>query len=183
MSGFEIAGVVLGALPLLISAMEHYESSLDRVLAFFKWKDELHKAMRELWIQHSYYEMTLRNLLVGMVDEAELVEMMSQPQSPLWKSPGLDEKLRQKLGAAHGIYGYTIQNMGRHMETLASHLDIDRKRVCSLYCILEARSKPLTGNSLRRTSLLATSRPYYRPIPRCRAHNNRASPSSSSGVA
>ncbi len=133
MSGFEIAGVVLGALPLLISAMEHYESSLDRLVAFFKWKDELNKAMRELWIQHSYYEMTLRNLLMGVVDDAELDEMMSRPESPLWKSPGLDEKLRQKLGAAYRVYGYTIQNMGSHMKTLARHLDIDRTHVCWSY--------------------------------------------------
>lgn len=35
-SGFEVASVVLGAIPLIISAIEHYESNLNRARAFWK---------------------------------------------------------------------------------------------------------------------------------------------------
>ncbi len=54
MSGIEIAGLVLAVLPLMISATEHCRSSMDPVLAFLRWGEELDKAMRELWLQHTY---------------------------------------------------------------------------------------------------------------------------------
>lgn len=34
MSGVEIAGLVLGAIPLVIAALEHYEDALDPTIAF-----------------------------------------------------------------------------------------------------------------------------------------------------
>lgn len=129
MSGFEIAGIVLGSLPLVISALEHYESGMDRVTVFFKWKDELDKAKRDLGLQHVYYEMTLREILVDVASAAELEEMMGKPESPLWKSPELRAELREKLGLAYPVYEYTIQQMSCHLKTLASHLDIERPAV------------------------------------------------------
>ena len=130
MSGFEIAGLVLGALPLVISALEQYESSLDAVKAFFQWRDILEKAIRELWVQHTSFEMTLRSLLVDLTSEAELDELLSQPESPLWQSPALNHDLRERLGAAYDVYNYTIEQIGGYVRTLARHLDIDRVAVC-----------------------------------------------------
>jgi hypothetical protein len=49
MSGFEVAGILLGAIPLVISALEHYESALDPAIAFVKWQRELSTAIWKLW--------------------------------------------------------------------------------------------------------------------------------------
>jgi len=49
MSGIEIAGLVLGAIPLVISALEHYENSLDPTIAFIRWNRELSTAIQKLW--------------------------------------------------------------------------------------------------------------------------------------
>lgn len=54
MSGIEVAGLVLGTLPLIISALEHYEGNHDRAWIFFKWKDELYKALREAKLGKAY---------------------------------------------------------------------------------------------------------------------------------
>lgn len=154
MSGIEVAGVVLGVLPLIISAIEHYDSGLDRMTAFVKWKGELDKAMRELWIQHSYYEMTLRTLLGGVVTETELEEMITRPESELWKSRHLDRELRQKLGKAYQVYSFTITEMGGYMKTLAKHLDLDKTEASTaddLGAILEA-NPPVEGSLLHGTA-------------------------------
>jgi hypothetical protein len=49
MSGIEIAGIVLGAIPLVIAALEHYEQALDSAIAFRKWNRELSAAIQGLW--------------------------------------------------------------------------------------------------------------------------------------
>jgi len=131
MSGFEIAGIILGALPLVISAIEHYESNLDRITVFFKWQDELDKTLRELWILHSSYEMTLRDFLGGIVCDEYLDKMLASHDSPHWKDAEVHHELRRKLGAAYNVYDYTIREMAGYMTTLASHLDIDRNKTSS----------------------------------------------------
>jgi hypothetical protein len=148
MSGFEIAGVVLGAIPLVISAIEHYESSLDRAKVFFKWQDVLEKARRDLWVQYLSYEMTLRILLVDLASEAEVEELLSEPQSTLWDNPELIQGLRDKLGATYKVYVHTIKQMEGCIKTLARHLDIDRRDATSaddLEAILEA-NRPVPGS-------------------------------------
>lgn len=130
MSGIEVAGLVLGAIPLIISAIEHYESGLDRTKVFFKWQDVLEKARRDLWVQYSSYEMTLRLLLVDLSSEAELEELLSEPKSTLWDNPELVDGLRGKLGETYQVYVYTVQQMEGCVKTLARHLDIDRPNVC-----------------------------------------------------
>lgn len=132
MSGFEVAGIVLGSLPLLISAIEHYESNLDRIRAFWKWEDELAKAIRELWIQHSSYELTLRNLLRDVANLEEIDEMMGDFRHELWSSQALADNLKMKLHVAYGVYVHTIREMESYMIKLASHLDIDRQTVSKL---------------------------------------------------
>ncbi|KAF4996932.1 hypothetical protein FDECE_12255 [Fusarium decemcellulare] len=127
MAGFEIAGIVLGSLPLLISAIEHYESNLDRATAFFKWQDELGRALRRFWYQHSLYEMTLRNVLKDIASPIEVEEMISEPQHDLWASLKLREKLEDRLKSAYRPYLLTIKEMESCMKTLAGHLDIERQ--------------------------------------------------------
>lgn len=129
MSGFEVAGLVLGAIPLIISAIEHYESSLDRAKVFFKWQDVLEKARRDLWIQYSSYEMTLRLLLTDLASEAELEELLNEPKSNLWDDPELINGLREKLGETYQVYVYTVSQMEGCVKTLARHLDIERSNV------------------------------------------------------
>ncbi|KAF5570496.1 hypothetical protein FPHYL_1172 [Fusarium phyllophilum] len=126
MSGFEIAGIVLGSIPLLISAIEHYSDSLDRATAFFKWKDGLNSALREFWYQHSSFELTLRNILKDVASPSEIEEMIGDPHHELWKSRDLSQALQEMLKFAYRPYISTIKDMHACMRRLASHLDIDR---------------------------------------------------------
>ena len=124
MSGIEVAGIVLGAIPLVISALEHYEGGLDSTIAFFKWQTELSTAIRKLWYQHTSYEQTIRLLLTPITDDQELSEMMDDTGSKLWKDGELSDQLRGRLGKAYHPYLKTIGEIEGIMKTLAERLDI-----------------------------------------------------------
>lgn len=49
MSGVEIAGLVLGAIPIVYAALENYERALDPMKAFARWRGELEKLIKDLW--------------------------------------------------------------------------------------------------------------------------------------
>lgn len=129
MSGFEVAGLVLGALPLIISAIEHYDASLDRAKAFHRYEEELENAMSELWLEHSYYEMTLQLLLKDVVSGSELQGMFAETGSPLWKSKDLAEELELKLGSGYKGYLYLVKKIEQQMKSLSQALNIDRHPV------------------------------------------------------
>ncbi|KAF5622006.1 hypothetical protein F52700_10881 [Fusarium sp. NRRL 52700] len=152
MSGFEIAGIILGAIPLLISAIEHYSDSLDRATAFFKWKDGLNSALREFWYQHSSFELTLRNILKDVASPTEIEEMIGDPHHELWKSQDLAQALQDMLKFAYRPYISTIEDMHACMKRLAYHLDIDRDAGTAddLEAIMKANKKLPSSGGLAR---------------------------------
>jgi hypothetical protein len=126
MSGIEIVGLLLGAAPLLISAIEHYNDGLDPLKAFIQWKGKLSQALRDLWHQHNLYYMTLCILLKEITTAAELHDMMTNPRSSLWKSGEIGQRIQTKLGVGYMGYLSTIEEIEDTMTTLSSHLNIDR---------------------------------------------------------
>ncbi|RYP46715.1 hypothetical protein DL768_007123 [Monosporascus sp. mg162] len=121
----EIAGLVLGAVPLLISALEHYEDFVEPTVAFFKWKGQLSKVTRRLLMGHTAYEQNVRLLLKQVVSNEDLVSMIDDPQSDDWKSDCLVKDLREKLGSAYQPTLSTIQEIADIMVSVAASLNID----------------------------------------------------------
>ncbi|KAI1170208.1 hypothetical protein F4777DRAFT_595397 [Nemania sp. FL0916] len=73
MSGFEIAGVVLGAIPLIISALENYKASRSALAAIVKYHGQLDRLLYKLKIQQTalYFDLVqlLRNAEIEEVEE------------------------------------------------------------------------------------------------------------------
>lgn len=126
MSGIEIAGLVLSAVPLLIAAIEHYNHGLDPVKAFVQWKGQLSEVVVDLWHEHNLYSMTLCVVLKELTSPAELHDMTTNPRSHLWKSGEVGQKVRTKLGVAYMGYISTIEEIESIMTKLSGHLNLER---------------------------------------------------------
>ncbi|KAF2715052.1 hypothetical protein K504DRAFT_365978 [Pleomassaria siparia CBS 279.74] len=126
MSGIEVAGLVLGAIPLIISAMESYNEGLDPVKSFMNWKGELPQFIRKLRNQHVHYAQTTRMLLEPITTEFELAEMLSEPGGQLWKDEDMSGKLKDKLQESYHAYQSTMADIERIMKKIALKLDLDR---------------------------------------------------------
>lgn len=126
MSGIEVAGLVLGAIPLLIAALEHHESGLDRIKAFWNWGDELSKFRRTLGLLLVSYDLTLRVLLAPMITDARLEEMLANPSGDLWKSEDVCRQLQCRLDVAYTPYLDIISEIERIIIEISSKLNINR---------------------------------------------------------
>lgn len=129
MSGLEIAGVVLGVIPLFISALEHYEEGL-RPLSALRWKSyrrELSKYRSKLSVEYGLYTNALEELLVDVVSEADLANMMAAGYGPAWKQPALDKRLRTRLGRVYETYFLVMKQMRDVMARIASLLDLQNQ--------------------------------------------------------
>ena len=97
MSGIEIAGLVLGTIPLVISALEHYDDIIDPTRAFVKFQGELDRAIRELRNQHTLFEQSIEMLLRPITTDRELSEMIDNTKSKLWHDSGIEAEMRRTL--------------------------------------------------------------------------------------
>jgi hypothetical protein len=126
MSGIEVAGLVLGSIPLIISALESYNEGLDPVKSFIRWERELPQFIRKLRNQHVHFAQTTRLLLEPITTEFELAEMLSEPSGKLWKDDDMTGKLKDKLQESYHAYQSTITDIERIMKKIASKLDLER---------------------------------------------------------
>lgn len=121
----EIAGLVLGAIPLLISALEHYEDLVEPTVVFFRWRGQLSKAIRRLLMGHTEYEQNMRLLLKRAVSDEKLADMINHPYSDLWKDKKVVEDLQSKLGNAYLSSMSTVREIAEIMVSIAASLNID----------------------------------------------------------
>ncbi|KAK1511975.1 hypothetical protein CTAM01_00905 [Colletotrichum tamarilloi] len=120
----EVAGLVLGAVPLVISALEHYEDIIEPAKAFFQWKGQLSQMIRKLYMEHTLFEMNLELLLRRTVINDDLLEMVADPQNELWKSKELVADLKRDLGKAYNPSMDTVTEMASIMVAIAANLNI-----------------------------------------------------------
>ncbi|KAF2233971.1 hypothetical protein EV356DRAFT_533271 [Viridothelium virens] len=97
MSGIEIAGLVLAAIPLVISALEHYEETISSTRAFWKYHEVLNRMRRELRNQHTLFEQSIDVLLRPITTNEQRIEMIDNTNSKLWQDPAIEEELRNHL--------------------------------------------------------------------------------------
>jgi len=139
MSGFEVAGVVLGSLPLIISALEHYAEGIATAKRFWRYKTELRSLILQVNTERGIFINTLEQLLTGIVRVDHMTDFLANPGGDAWRDLEVDSKLKERLRSAYGIY---IDNV-RGMELSLSHmkqklaLDSDGK----VRAIIIARSK------------------------------------------
>ena len=112
MSGVEIAGFVLGAIPLMISSLEHYRETAEVLEGWWKIKSEWRKCKNNLNYHKVAFEENLEELLLPLIaDEDKLKLLLECPGGPEWKDPALEDMLKERMPKTYSAYLETIQEM------------------------------------------------------------------------
>lgn len=97
MSGFEVAGLVLGAIPLVLAAFEIYSDAFSKVEKWKRYAREVGRIGRSLRLEQARLESICEKMLNGLVPVTDIEAMMKDPRGPLWKAKGLHEKMAIRL--------------------------------------------------------------------------------------
>jgi hypothetical protein len=133
MSGFEIAGVVLGSLPLVISAMEHYAEGIATAKRFWRYKSEMRSLILQINTERGIFINTLEQLLTGIIRVEQMADFLAKPGGDLWRKADVDKKLKDRLRSVYQVYIDNVRGMEvslkRMMEKLALGADGKVRRV------------------------------------------------------
>ena len=98
MSGFEIAGLALAILPILMSAAQQYNNCLGPFSRYKRFAKEARGYYKELEIQRTIFRNECRNLLEEIVDHDAASSMLDSLTQKAWANKKLDEQLAEQLG-------------------------------------------------------------------------------------
>ena len=98
MAGVEAAGFVLGILPLMISAAEHYEDVFRPFKRYRKFATELDLYQQQLGIQKTIFRNECRLLLATLTNRQTAKDMLREGKHPSWEDPDLNERFSIQLG-------------------------------------------------------------------------------------
>jgi hypothetical protein len=127
MSGVEIAGFVLAAFPLLISALEHYREGAEVLEGWWKIKREYKKCKQNLNYHKLAFEENLEELLLPLIaDDDELKRLIECPGGDKWNDPALEERLRERLPKTYSSYLDTIEMMKNVVQELDQALGMSK---------------------------------------------------------
>lgn len=129
MSGVEIIGLLLGALPLAISAVEHYRVGFDTLKEYSQYENTLKSLRTRLWIQQELFEGTLQCLLREDISESQAKALFPDASlkfdRSLWGSAEIKAKLQRKLDNKYRNFMDVIEEMEMVMRQLMKKLDVD----------------------------------------------------------
>ena len=132
MSGVEIAGLALGALPICTTAIKEYNASLETYQRFKHWRLQLPQYARMLQRAHDSLALSLKWLLSPVVQSDALEVMFMDVIGPRWKHEDLRIKLRDKYGNLFDTLEHTISEIFSLMQSLVIILGLsETDHVCS----------------------------------------------------
>ena len=128
MTGIEVAGLILGAFPLLLTALEKNQEAYQ---LFGDWWDTRTTYKRCLgWVssEHDLFKLNLKNLLNPMLaNTAMLDELLADPYGEQWSSESLADDFRNYLPTNFSNCISMMQEFHETMIALGRELGVDKQ--------------------------------------------------------
>jgi hypothetical protein len=130
MSGIEVAGLVLGAFPLAIVALEKYREVAIRFGMFLHIRVEYKHWKDDLRFYEIAFKRHLKQLLLPLIfDDSKIKVLIANPGSEDWKEPHVGVLLKRRLNEAHELYLGYIDGIGQVMDEISEHLALDSEPI------------------------------------------------------
>ncbi|KAL7923319.1 hypothetical protein ACQKWADRAFT_290556 [Trichoderma austrokoningii] len=111
MSGLEVAGAVLGAIPLVISALEHYQQGVRVIQRWRKYDMELQCLIRNIETERIKLQNICEKLLDGLVPPSQIDTMVENPGGDLWMNETVQRKIRSRLWRSWPVFEQTLRDI------------------------------------------------------------------------
>ena len=122
MSGIELAGLVLGALPLLLAGLQFYAEGIAVTKQYWKYREEVNSLRDDLKAENAVYQNSIETLLLGVVDAKDVEEFLTNSGGDLWKASSFERKLKKRLSTSYDPYFSTILRLRTTAETFKERL-------------------------------------------------------------
>ncbi len=121
MSGFEVAGIVLGSIPLVVTAIEAYVTFMKD---WGKAPAELKSLNRQLTTERAKLYNVCDQLLSDIVPQRDIEPMLQEPMGPLWQTKEANDKIRRMLWNSYAPFEKTVLEIQDALEDMMERLKV-----------------------------------------------------------
>ncbi|KAJ4289653.1 hypothetical protein N0V90_010982 [Kalmusia sp. IMI 367209] len=125
MAGVEVAGLVLGAIPLILASMEFYGKGIAVSRRCMKYREQFQSLVVELRTEKTICVNSLHLLLEGIVKPKDMSNFLADPGGSSWKEGPFDDKLKKRLGTSYDSYIATIDELRKTIDIFKQRLKLD----------------------------------------------------------
>jgi hypothetical protein len=122
MSGIEVAGIILGAIPLVISGLEHYSQSANAIKSMWRYPKEFQTLSRRLRIEYEMFRNTMELILSSCVRGRSLEQMLTDSGGKSWEDADVERELHRILQGSHTVFVETVLSMSEAISTFRKRL-------------------------------------------------------------
>ncbi|OBT70029.1 hypothetical protein VE03_00658 [Pseudogymnoascus sp. 23342-1-I1] len=119
MSGVEVIGLILGGLPLIISAAKHYKKGFEPLARWKRFRFVFREFIDSVDIQRQMFQLVLKKLLIRVqLDPEEKQRLLTIPDYEGWRRSDVVEALRLRLGDSYEACMGILRTMNEDMVDL-----------------------------------------------------------------
>ncbi|KAJ9143383.1 hypothetical protein NKR23_g6633 [Pleurostoma richardsiae] len=126
MSGLEVTGIVLGAIPLLISTLEHYGEGLSTLQRWRKYERELRSLTRNLETERVKLQDVCEKLLIDIVPPSRIESMINDPMGDAWREKEVQRKVETRLWKGYHVFEATIEDIKVAVDEMSRRINSQR---------------------------------------------------------
>jgi hypothetical protein len=129
MSGIEVVGLVLGALPLLVKSIDAYSETLSTARRIFRPHRELRNIRSRVNVALQLFRNVAKLLLIGIVGFGEASSLLQEPGSKKWRDAKFERKLKGLLGESYSAWHMSMDDINSAVEDIRTSLRISIEEV------------------------------------------------------
>ncbi|KAE8327762.1 hypothetical protein BDV39DRAFT_214932 [Aspergillus sergii] len=123
MSGFEVVGVVLGAIPLIISALDYYKVTSQRIKFMVKKELLLNQLIQSLEEQKFYFQTDICLALKEThLEEKQIIALIDERGLNLFQDPEISDALKEYLGEGFTLYLNAVARCEHILSDIVSNI-------------------------------------------------------------
>lgn len=125
MSGIEIAGLVLAAIPLAISGLEHYADGVGMIRKLSHIREHFDYLRTDLEVEQVIFMNTLEILLSDALGAQTCNHLLTQLGGSSWYDSDVDRRLREGLQRSYDVFFKSVQRIKEALRDLMEALQLD----------------------------------------------------------
>ncbi|EAT91360.1 hypothetical protein SNOG_01711 [Parastagonospora nodorum SN15] len=125
MSGIEVAGIVLGAIPIILAGLQFYIEGISVTRRYRKYEDGIKDLVRQLGTEYAIYANSVKLVLNGVVKQKDIALFLAKPTSEQWKDPNFEATLQERLGTSYDSFVSSMQQLAAIVERFKKLLRLD----------------------------------------------------------
>ncbi|KAF5661983.1 hypothetical protein FDENT_13429 [Fusarium denticulatum] len=124
MSGLEIAGLVLGAIPIAIETLKMGSQGIVIFRRSRRYENELERLMNKFENERVRLQDVFEKLLIDLVPHSRIESLVRDPLGLLRDEPQLNTKLRRRLWRGFDLFNKTLGEIKTAMEEATERINV-----------------------------------------------------------